>query len=247
MNTYTIPQTDLVLIDASSLCERPYVLKIKDMPDEDKPREKLLKYGPSNLSVAELLAIVFNTGSKNEDVLAVANRVVKDYGERALASQTNAAALAKDLDIPELKATQIVACSELGRRFYQKNKAGLTLVRNAKDVFNYARDMANLPKEHLRGIYLNTHYRVIHDEVLSIGTINTNLIHPREVFKPALEYGAAAMILVHNHPSGVPTASAADIEITEQLVAAGKIMGLHLIDHVIIGNNKYISVEVQYA
>lgn len=247
MNTYTIPQTDLVLIDASALSERSYVLKIKDMPSEDKPREKLLAAGPGSLSVAELLAIVFNTGSKNEDVLALATRVIKDYGERSLANQTNARALAKDLQIPEMKATQIVACSELGRRFYQKNKAGLVVVRNAKDVFAYVRDMANLPKEHLRGIYLDTHYRVIHDEVLSIGTINTNVVHPREVFKPALEYGAAAMILVHNHPSGVITASAADIEITEQLVAAGKILGLPLIDHVIIGNNKYSSIDIQYA
>ncbi len=247
MNTYTIPQTDLVLIDASALSERSYVLKIKDMPAEDKPREKLLATGPANLSVAELLAIVFNTGSKNEDVLALATRVIKDYGERSLANQTNARALAKDLEIPEMKALQIVACSELGRRFYQKNKAGLVAVRNAKDVFAYTRDMVNLPKEHLRGIYLDTHYRVIHDEVLSIGTINTNVVHPREVFKPALEYGAAAMILVHNHPSGVIAASAVDIEITEQLVAAGKILGVPLIDHVIIGNNKYSSIDIQYA
>lgn len=247
MNTYTIPETGLVLVDASYLtAERPYVLRVRDMPTEDKPREKLLKYGPNSLSVPELLAIILNTGTKNEEVLAMASRVLKEYGERALTSQTDALALAKDIGIPEMKAAQIVACSELGRRFYQKNKNGLAVVRTAKDVFNYARDMANLPKEHLRGIYLNTHYRVIHDEVLSIGTINTNLIHPREVFRPALEYGAAAVILVHNHPSGVPTPSATDIEVTEQLVAAGKIMGMHLIDHVIIGHNKYTSINVQY-
>jgi DNA repair protein RadC len=96
-------------------------------------------------------------------------------------------------------------------------------------------------------LYLNSHYRVIHDEVLSIGTINANLIHPREVFKPALEYGAAAVILVHNHPSGITTPSAADIEITEQLVAAGKIMGINLIDHVIVGHTKYISIPVVYS
>lgn len=248
MNTYTIPETGLVLVDASYLSmERPYVLKIKDMPTEDKPREKLLKYGPSNLSAPELLAVIMNTGSKNEEVLAMATRVLKEYGERALTSQTDAVALARDLEIPELKAAQIVACNELGRRFYQKNKSGLATVRTAKDVFNYAKEMANLPKEHLRGIYVNTHYRVIHDEVLSIGTINTNLVHPREVFKPALEYGAAAVILVHNHPSGSSTPSATDIEITEQLVAAGKIMGVHLIDHVVIGDNKYTSINVQYA
>src|SRR3989338_1726059 len=246
-NTYTIPETGLILLEADALSSgRTYFLRIKDMPSEDKPREKLLKYGPSNLTVQELLAVIINTGSTKEDVLAMSARVVKEYGERALSAQTNPATLATDLEIPIHKAAQIVACGELGRRFFQKNKSGLTMVRTAKDVFNYARDMERLPKEHLRGIYLNSHYRVIHDEVLSIGTINANLIHPREVFKPVVEYGAAAVILVHNHPSGIVTPSAADIEITEQLIAAGKIMGIHLIDHVIIGNGKHCSVEAQY-
>lgn len=248
MNTYTIPETGLMLMAADMpINNRTYVLRIKDMPTEDKPREKLLKYGPSNLTVQELLAIILNTGSTKEDVLAMSARVVKEYGERALSAQTNPAALAEDLDIPLHKAAQIVACGELGRRFWQKNKGGLAVVRTAKDVFSYARDMERLPKEHLRGIYLNSHYRVIHDEVLSIGTINANLVHPREVFRPALEYGAAAVILVHNHPSGITTPSAADVEITEQLIAAGKIMGINLIDHVIIGNGKHTSVDVQYG
>ena len=247
MNTYTIPETGLVLVDASTLGPKTYVLKIKDMPTEDKPREKMLKYGAVNLSVAELLAVVLSTGTKSEDLMSMTNRVVKEYGERALSAQVDAEALAKDLDIPVIKALQIAACSELGKRFYQKNKAGLAVVRTAKDVYNYTRDMERLPKEHLRGIYLNAHYRVIHDEVLSIGTINANLLHPREVFKPALEYGAAALILVHNHPSGITTPSAADVEITKQIAEAGKIMGIHLIDHVVIGQGKYSSIEIEYA
>lgn len=248
MHTYTIPDTDLVMMETDVVPGgRTYVLRIKDMPSEDKPREKLLKYGPTNLTVQELLAVVINTGSTKEDVLAMSARLVKEYGERALSAQTNPAALATDLDIPIYKAAQIVACGELGRRFFQKNKSGLAIVRTAKDVYNYARDMERLPKEHLRGIYLNSHYRVIHDEVLSIGTINASLIHPREVFKPAVEYGAVAVILVHNHPSGIITPSAADVEITEQLIAAGKIMGINIIDHIIIGNGKHTSVEVQYG
>lgn len=246
--TYTIPETGLILLEADNQPSgRTYEMRFRDMPTEDKPREKLLKYGPSNLTVPELLAVIINVGSTKEDVLAMSTRVVKEYGERALSAQTNPAALAADLEIPIYKAAQIVACGELGRRFFQKNKSGLTMVRTAKDVYSYARDMERLPKEHLRGIYLNSHYRVIHDEVLSIGTINANLVHPREVFKPAVEYGAAAIILVHNHPSGIITPSAADIEITEQLIAAGKIMGLNLIDHVIIGNGKYNSIEAQYG
>ncbi len=246
--SYAITDTNLVLTDSNPLSlDKPYFLKIRDMPIEDKPREKLLKYGASTLSVAELLAVIINTGTKNEEVLTMTTRVVKEYGERALTNQINAVTLAKNLNIPELKAAQIVACNELGRRFHQTNKTGLAVVRTAKDVYNYARTMGTLQKEHLRGIYLNTHYRVIHDEVLSIGTINTSLIHPREVFRPALEYGAAALILVHNHPSGIATASATDLEITEQLVAASKIIGVPLIDHVIIGNNRYSSIDVLYG
>ena len=106
--------------------------------------------------------------------------------------------------------------------------------------------MHELTKEHLRGIYLNNHHRVVHDEVLSMGTLDANLIHPREVFKPAVEYGASAVILVHNHPSGVVTPSVSDIDITKQLVDAGRIMGVSLIDHVIVGGGKYASVPVSY-
>lgn len=245
MHTYTLQDTNLTLVETGSV-ERTYTLRVRDMLTEDKPREKMLKFGPESLSIHELLAVVLNTGTIKEDVLAMATRVVKEYGERALSAQTNAANLSHDLDIPLGKATQIVACSELGRRFYQKNRTGLAVLRTAKDVYQYVRDMERLPKEHLRGLYLNSHYRVIHDEVLSIGSINANLIHPREVFKPAIEYGAAAIILVHNHPSGITKPSAADIEVTEQLVAAGKIIGIHLIDHIIIGQGKSASIEVRY-
>ena len=131
MNTshpYLLKDNDL-LLDVDFICPdqpttkgeiRKYVLKIRDLPNENKPREKLVKEGPSILSTAELLAIVFNTGSVKEGVLEMASRVLKDYGEKALISQTNATKIAKDLDIPELKAAQIVACAELGRRFFDK-------------------------------------------------------------------------------------------------------------------------------
>lgn len=226
---------------------RTYVMKIRDMADEDRPRERLVKTGPGNLSVQELLAVVLGTGTTREDVMTMATRIVKEYGERTILSQTNPTRLAEDLHIPLTKAAQIVACGELGRRFYPTRLSGLAVLRTGKDVHNYVRDMERLPKEHLRGIYLNTHYRVIHDEVISIGTINANLIHPREVFKPAIEYGAAGIILVHNHPSGITKASAADVEITEQLVQVGKIIGIGIVDHVIVGGNKWASVEVNYT
>jgi DNA repair protein RadC len=246
VTAYTLSNHDLVFEESAIDAGKEYILKIKDMPTEDKPREKLEKYGPSALSVAELIAVLLHTGTKKEDVLSMSSRIIKDYGERTLAGQTNAQKLSLDLDIPLAKALQIVACAELGRRFFEKRIHGPQIIRTSKDVYEYLHDMRNLPKEHLRGLYVNTHHRIIHDEVISIGTINTNLIHPREVFKPAIEYGAAAVILAHNHPSGVVTPSQADIDITNHIVSVGKIIGIPLVDHVIIGKNKFISIDVAY-
>lgn len=242
--TYTLRDTDLLM--TPNMMDRKYILKIRDLPDSLKPREKLISYGPETLSLQELIAIVLNTGTKKEDVLEMSRRIVREYGNSALAGQTNVQALSSDLGIPLVKACQIVACAEIGRRFHKKNDSGLAVIRTPKDVYEYLKDMHNLPKEQLRGIYLDTHNRVIHDEVISIGTINTNIVHPREVFKPALEYGAAAVILAHNHPSGVATPSAADIQITKQLIEAGKLIGIHLLDHVVITRDTFMSIEADY-
>lgn len=246
MNSYTIFNRDLLLDVAIENQFRDYVLKIHDMPQEGRPREKLMKQGPEALSLAELLAVVLATGTKKEGVLEMANRVIREYGERSVVAELDVKKLATDLGIPTVKACQIVAVGEIGRRFYQKNATGFTIIRNAKDVYEHLRDMHNLPKEHLRGLYLNSHNQVIHDEVISIGTINSNLVHPREVFRPAVEYSAAAIVLAHNHPSGVPTPSQQDIEITNQLVAAGRLIGISVLDHVIITKDTYMSIAANY-
>ena len=226
--------------------ERSYVLTIHDLPNEEKPREKMLGYGPEALSTKELLAALLNTGTTKEDVLSMSSRIMREYGETSVMRATDAKKLSEDLDIPIGKAIQIVAAGELGRRFYQRNGASSAVIRTARDVFEYAKDIRDLPKEHLRGIYLNTHYTVIHDEVISIGTIDTNIVHPREVFKPALAYSAAAVVLVHNHPSGVVEASQTDCETTRQLIEAAKILGIDLVDHVIVTRDSFASVPVDY-
>ncbi len=245
MNTYTLKDNDIVVEGTTNI--REYVLKIRDLPADDKPREKLMKLGPGMLSISELLSVVLNVGTRKEGVLGMSARITKEYGEKSIVAELNPSKMAKDLDIPVVKACQIVACGELGRRFYQKGSGGLAVIRTAKDVYDYLSDMRNLPKEHLRGIYLNTHNRVIHDEVISIGTINSNLVHPREVFRPAIEYGAVAIVLAHNHPSEVVKPSSMDIEITEQLIAAGKIIGINVLDHVIITKNKFMSISANYS
>jgi DNA repair protein RadC len=244
-------QGDLLFMEKGSLYNnkerKQYILKVKDMPEEDKPREKMLLAGPGSLSLVELLAVILMNGTKKEDVMSTANRIVKEYGQNVLSgSEKNAEALAHEMDIPLVKACQIIAVGEIGRRLFSKNLSGLATIRTPEDVYAYVKDMHNLPKEQLRGIYLDTHHKVIHDEILSIGTINASMIHPREVFKPAIEYGAAALILVHNHPSGVSTPSASDKVITEQIVVAGKVLGISLLDHVIVTRDSFSSVPVQY-
>ncbi len=225
---------------------REYPLTIHDLPVDSKPRERLISQGPEALSMRELLAVLIITGTTKEDVLEMSNRLIRDYGEKSILAERDAKKLSEDMDIPIVKACQIVACGELGRRFYDKSGTGFTTIRNAKDVFDYLQDMRNLPKEHLRGLYLNSHNHIIRDEVISIGTVNSNMIHPREVFRPAIECNAAAVVLAHNHPSGEATASAEDVEITHQIVEAGKIMGITLLDHVIITKNEFVSVSANY-
>lgn len=225
---------------------REYPLTIRDLPVDQKPREKLVSQGPEALSMRELLAVLLITGTIKEDVLEMSNRLIRDYGEKSILAERNAGKLSKDMDIPIVKACQVVACGELGRRFYDRGETGFATIRNAKDVYEHLQDMRNLPKEHLRGLYLNSHNHIIRDEVISIGTVNANMIHPREVFRPAIECNAAAVVLAHNHPSGEAEASAEDVEVTRQLVDAGKIMGINVLDHVIISKNGFVSVSANY-
>ncbi|MEI6529505.1 MAG: DNA repair protein RadC [Candidatus Falkowbacteria bacterium] len=212
------------------------------MPDEEKPREKLIQNGAGALSSVELLAIVLGVGTKKEEVFSMANRLLREYGEKGIAYQKDPTIIEKDLKIPLIKACQIVACFELGRRFYQKRPGGSITIRTAQQAHNYLKDMGNLNKEQFRGLYLNTHYQLIHDEVISIGTLDASLVQPREVFRPALEYSAAALIIAHNHPSGVLKATKADVEITNKLIEAGRILDIGVLDHLIIGKNKFASI-----
>ena len=220
-----------------------YAFTIHDLPPDEKPREKLLAQGPEALSVRELTMLLLVTGTTRENILEMTNRIIRDYGEKNIFAEKDAGKLSKELGIPIVKACAIVACGELGRRHYDKTETGFTTIKNAKDVFEYLTDMRTLPKEHMRGLYLNSHGRIIRDELISIGTINSNIIHPREVFHPAIAVNAAAVVVAHNHPSGEAAPSAEDIEITRQLVQAGKILGIALLDHVIITKDAFTSVN----
>jgi len=243
MSKYVLKDNDLILDNQ----EKKYVLRIRDLPIEEKPREKLIKYGPSVLSETELLAIVLNVGTKKEEIFSMTSRILKQYGENIIINQANPKELQKELRIPLVKACQVIACFELGRRFFKKTPGRQITIRTAKQAYDYLRDMHNLPKEQLRGLYLNSRHRLIHDEVISIGSLTANIIHPREVFRPALEYSAVAVIIAHNHPSGNTKPTREDINITNQLIEAGKILGIDLLDHIIITKHSFVTVQANYT
>jgi DNA repair protein RadC len=219
-----------------------YVIRVRDLPLEEKPREKMLAQGAQALSIAELVAILMGVGTKKEEVMAMAQRILKEYGEVAMVNERNPQKLADALAIPLPKACQIVASFELGRRFFQKRAGRAVFISTANQAFDYLSDMGHMNKEQLRGLYLNSRYQVIHEEVISVGSLTANIVHPREVFQPAIEHGAVAVILAHNHPSGSLEPTQADMEATERLVTAGNLLGIDLVDHLLIAGNEFASL-----
>jgi len=216
---YSLQDRNLLFVENAD----EYVLRVKDLPDDERPRERLLELGPGNLSAAELVAIIWGVGSRKEDVLVMAKRILKEYGDKAISNELSPRRLADTTDIPLAKACQIVASFELGRRYYALSTAGRPVqVRTAKQAYQYMKGMASSQKEQLRGLYLNSRYQVVHDEIISIGSLTANIVHPREVFQPAIERGAVAVIIAHNHPSGRLQPTEADIQVTEQLIVAAK-------------------------
>lgn len=220
-----------------------YQIRLKELPGIERPREKLIKCGPDVLRNSELLAIILNTGYKGLNVLELSGMIIKDYGNKAVGLEKNVGRLMQTLSLPEVKACQIVATFELGRRFFLEDKGRIPTIKGPEDVFKHLAEMKKLQNEHFRGLYLNTRNRLIHDEIISMGTLNLSLIQPREVFRPAIEYSAAALIIAHNHPSGDPEPSEDDIKVTQQIVEVGKLMEIDVLDHVVIGEGNFVSLR----
>lgn len=212
--------------------------KIKDLPKILRPREKLLRYGPNKLSNSELLAILLRTGQKGRNVVDLAKKILQKYGAQNLPN-LDIKKLKQFPGIGPVKACEIVACFELGKRLLQRKQAQIYL--KPKDVWNELKDLRSHKKEHFVIFYLDTRNQEIKREVISIGSLNANLVHPREVFEPAIKHSAAQIILSHNHPSGDPSPSKDDLEITDRLVKAGKILGIEVIDHIIVTKSGFLS------
>jgi len=220
-----------------------YKIRILDMQKEERPRERLLKNGASALSDSELLAIILRTGSKNENVINLSQRILGEYNIKQL-SQINITQLMKVHGIKESKAAQISACFEIARRLESFNSAEKPKISSPEDVYRrlFPR-MREQKKEMFIELCLDTKNHILKEEVISLGSLNANVVHPREVFKLALTESAAHIIVAHNHPSGDPAPSREDIEITKKLVETGNIMGLTVLDHVIIGDGRHFSMK----
>ncbi|MFJ7753268.1 RadC family protein [Peribacillus muralis] len=217
---------------------------IRDYPKEERPRERFLEDGPQSLSNQELLALLLRTGTREESVLQLAGRLINSFKGLRLLKEATVEELTGIKGIGEAKAIHILASVELGRRINRLNDQDRYVIRSPEDGANYCmEEMRFLSQEHFVCLYLNTKNQVLQKTTVFIGSLNASIVHPREVFKEAFRRSAASIICLHNHPSGDPTPSREDIEVTKRLVECGRIIGIEVLDHIIIGEHKYVSLK----
>ena len=214
-------------------------MKIQELIKENRPRERLQIYGPTTLTTAELLALILKSGTKKESILNLTNKLLLKYPLPEL-SRCSIQQLTKEHGIGKAKASELLAIFELSKRLQQTTKKNAILC--AQDVAtHYSPRFNNVQQEHILALYLDTKNHLIKDEIITTGILNASLIHPREIFHGAIKHCANALIVIHNHPSGDPTPSAEDLEITKRLSKTGDTLGITFLDHVIIGKNSYWS------
>ena len=230
--------------DSSTSESDRYDTKIMDRPLDERPRERLLRSGPQALNTAELLAILMRTGSSERSVLGLAEHLIHSFhGLRGVAN-ASIEELQTIKGVGSVKAIEIMAAVEMGKRLSVLSVESRMCIRSPQDVSNLLMaEMRDLKKEHLKSILLDTKNRVLRAVTVSVGILDSSLVHPREVFKDAILASAASIIVAHNHPSGDPTPSQEDINVTKRLLEAGKIMGIELLDHIIIGDNRWVSLK----
>ena len=219
-------------------------LKIRDVHVVDRPRERLMRQGAQSLSNQELIAILLGTGTKNESVLTVASRVLLNFEKLHNLKYATLEEMVAIKGIGEVKAVSLLAAIELGRRLASKDLEERFTIRSPEDAASFLmQDMTSLQQEHFVCLFLNVKNQVIHKKTIFVGSLNASIVHPREIYREAVKRSAASIICSHNHPSGVPTPSPEDIDVTNRLFEAGKIVGVDLLDHVIIGDHQFISMK----
>jgi len=220
-----------------------YLPTIKEMPASERPRERLQAYGVGALSTSELIAILLRTGMEGQSAVNVGSRLLRDYGLAGLA-RCSFDELVNEKGLGPAKAAQLKAAFELGRRLLTEAPEELPQIRCPADAANLLlSEMGVLEQEHLRTLLLDTKNRVLAKREIYVGSLNTSLIRVGELFRPAVQANSAAIIVVHNHPSGDPTPSPEDVAVTRQIVDAGKLLDIEVLDHLIIGWQRWTSLK----
>ncbi|MBS1267133.1 MAG: hypothetical protein MAG795_01105 [Candidatus Woesearchaeota archaeon] len=217
-------------------------LKVKDWPNKERPRERLIKQGVESLSESELIAIILRTGYAKQNVVELAKSILKKYNLRELSLATYEE-MNQFKGVSKAKACQLLACFEISKRLSVQSAAKKKFIESSEDVASIVfPKLRFIKKEKFMGIYLDSRNSVIKIETISVGNLNSSVIHPRELFKAAIQSSANSVIIAHNHPSGNPSPSKEDIYITKKIVSAGKVVGIPVLDHIIIGEEDYISM-----
>jgi DNA repair protein RadC len=239
--------TDVVRTGMTEHAPEHKNLTIHDLPVAERPRERLQHYGEEVLSAQELLAVILGRGIAGESVMVTAQRLLKQFGNEKGLAQASVEELARVKGIGPAKACQIKAAFELARR--AESLTGIApkqSIKNPIDVVAYVRNrLKDKMKEHFMVVLVDTRGNIIKTCPVSVGSLDTSIVHPREVYREAIAASAASVILVHNHPSGDPTPSEQDVELSKQLVEAGKIIGIDVLDHLVIGNPGFVSMKMR--
>ena len=221
-----------------------YQPTIREMPAGERPRERLEHYGPAALSNAELLAIILRVGVSGQSVLNLSQALLAKHGGLMGLARASFAELCAEHGLGPAKTTQLKAALELGRRLLVESPDARPQVTSPADAANLVLlEMSVLEKEEVRVVILDTRNRVLAIPTIYVGSLNTNVVRMAELFRDAIKHNAAAIILVHNHPSGDPTPSPEDVRLTEMLVQAGKLMDVEVLDHLIIGQGRFVSLK----
>jgi DNA repair protein RadC len=221
-----------------------YSLAIRDLPVEERPRERLLHHGPEALSTAELLAIILRTGSRSESALGLAERLVASFGGVRQVAEATIAQLRAVKGVGQVKAVEIKAAIELGKRILAFSPETRPVIHSPADVGQLVMsELRHETREHFKALLLDTKNQVLRIATISVGSLNESIVHPRELYREAIRHSAAAVIVVHNHPSGDPTPSPEDIEVTLRLREAGRLIGIDFLDHVVIGDGRWVSLK----
>jgi DNA repair protein RadC len=215
--------------------------RLKRSHREEAPKDRLKRLGPKALTDHELLATVLSESSPGKRILHIAHQVIEICVPGSIPGHGDVSNLRGFCELEEAHACKILACFELGKRYFER--AAKPRLSTPEDVYEHLRSMSTLNKEAFRGLYLDVKGQLVHDEMVSLGTLSMNLVHPREVFRPAVEHSAASLILAHNHPSGDPTPSAEDLRVTRQLAEVGRLLDIEVLDHVIVGAEGFVSLR----